>query len=78
MKRLYDAFILPNLEYCTPLLLGIGGASESEWKMQISISFNLPKSFCYDDALKSSCRHEIFELSHNLLIFGLTVWVPHK
>jgi hypothetical protein len=34
MILLYKAYILPHLEYCGPLLVGIGKVEESNWRTQ--------------------------------------------
>ena len=37
MVSLYEAYVLPHLEYCSPLLLGIGNAETTKMETLITI-----------------------------------------
>ena len=56
MIRLYKAYILPHLEYCSPLLLGIGkveqGKMEDSNEYLLRTLLGVPKSTTYETLLK--------------------------
>lgn len=56
MVRLYKAYVLPHLEYCSPLLLGIGNAETTKMENTnyylLRSILGFPKSVSYDDLLK--------------------------
>ena len=56
MIRLYKAYILPHLEYCSPLLLGIGkveqGKMEDTNEYLLRTLLGVPKSTTYETLLK--------------------------
>ena len=56
MIRLYKAYILPHLEYCSPLLLGIGkveqGKMEDSNEYLLRTLLGVPKSMTYETLLK--------------------------
>ena len=56
MINVYKAFILPHLEYCAPVLVGLssGLSNKLEYTNQFAIRtlMNLPKSIPYGDLLK--------------------------
>ena len=56
MIRLYKAYILPQLEYCSPLLLGIGkveqGKMEDTNEYLLRTLLGVPKSTTYETLLK--------------------------
>ena len=56
MVRLYKAYVLPHLEYCSPLLLGIGNAETTKMENTnyylLRSILGFPKSVSYDYLLK--------------------------
>ena len=54
--RLFKAYVLPHLEYCSPLLLGIGNAENTKLENTnyylLRSILGYPKSFSYDYLLK--------------------------
>ena len=56
MVRLYKAYVLPHLEYCSPILLGIGNAENTKLENTnyylLRSILGYPKSVSYDYLLK--------------------------
>ena len=56
MVSLYKAYVLPHLEYCSPLLLGIGNAETTKMENTnyylLRSILGFPKSVSYDYLLK--------------------------
>ena len=56
MLRLYKAYVLPHLEYCSPLLLGVGNVKASKMENTncyiLRSIFDYPKSVSYETLLK--------------------------
>ena len=61
MIKLYKAFILPHLEYCSPLLVGVGKGQRNRFEdgncyiLRTLIGHN--KSMSYDELLTTACIH---------------------
>lgn len=77
MINSYKALILPHLEYCAPVLVGLspGLSNKLEFTNQFNIRtlMNLPKSTPYGDLLEIylRCIKELCSLYLMVLIFSL-------
>ena len=84
---LYKAYILPHLEYCSPLLLGINKTLNKKLAsanyFALKVLFNFGNSFNYDSILSivnmQSLEHRQYYQSLVLLLsMGLTIFLTHS
>jgi len=84
MINIYKAFILPHLEYCAPVLVGLssGLSNKLEFTYQFAIRtlMNLPKTTPYGDLLKmvniKSLEHHRYTQALILLYKSLFITGP--